>query len=226
MFAIIDCSYDPNLGRFICADSLEYLDPHTVGGLNLYAYCGNNPVMNVDPTGHAWWKKITNSISNFFSKVVEGVAQAVNKIVSSVGAVVSTGKEIPVDVTPVVPGIVTQETGIGYNKDFGNGKTVNIYIEGENLINASVGIDVNVGGYGISMGAGLLSLSAGIHAGKSSFDWSMTAPNKLSFKHAYAVKDGYAYRKTTFDLLYPLLAIATVYYGGNLPYVSRLVPSR
>lgn len=48
--------YDAEIGRFICADSLDYLDPHTVGGLNLYAYCNNNPVMNVDPTGHAWWE--------------------------------------------------------------------------------------------------------------------------------------------------------------------------
>ena len=43
--------YDPVVGRFINADSVEYLDPSSVNGLNLYAYCGNNPVMNVDPSG-------------------------------------------------------------------------------------------------------------------------------------------------------------------------------
>ncbi len=43
--------YDPELGRFISADSIEYLDPETLGGLNLYAYCGNNPVLYGDPTG-------------------------------------------------------------------------------------------------------------------------------------------------------------------------------
>ena len=43
--------YDPEIGRFITIDDLQYLDPETINGLNLYAYCGNNPVMNVDPTG-------------------------------------------------------------------------------------------------------------------------------------------------------------------------------
>ncbi len=43
--------YDPALGRFISADSIEYLDPETLGGLNLYAYCGNNPIGFTDPEG-------------------------------------------------------------------------------------------------------------------------------------------------------------------------------
>ncbi len=43
--------YDPETGRFISQDSIDYADPEEVNGLNLYAYCGNNPVMNVDPTG-------------------------------------------------------------------------------------------------------------------------------------------------------------------------------
>ena len=44
--------YDPTIGRFISPDSYEYLDPETIGGLNLYSYCLNNPVMYIDPTGH------------------------------------------------------------------------------------------------------------------------------------------------------------------------------
>lgn len=43
--------YDPETGRFISQDSIDYADPEAINGLNLYAYCGNNPVMNVDPTG-------------------------------------------------------------------------------------------------------------------------------------------------------------------------------
>ncbi len=44
--------YDPNTGRFINADTIDYLYPESINGLNLYAYCLNNPIMYVDPSGH------------------------------------------------------------------------------------------------------------------------------------------------------------------------------
>lgn len=47
--------YDPETGRFITIDDISYLAPETINGLNLYAYCGNNPVMRVDENGNAWW---------------------------------------------------------------------------------------------------------------------------------------------------------------------------
>ena len=43
--------YDPSIGRFINADDISYIQPTDINGLNLFAYCGNNPVMYVDPTG-------------------------------------------------------------------------------------------------------------------------------------------------------------------------------
>ena len=43
--------YDPQTGRFISIDDISFADPDTINGLNLYAYCCNNPVMHVDPTG-------------------------------------------------------------------------------------------------------------------------------------------------------------------------------
>ena len=47
--------YDPEVGRFLNIDSLDYADPETINGLNLFAYCDNNPVMNTDPNGTWAW---------------------------------------------------------------------------------------------------------------------------------------------------------------------------
>ena len=45
--------YSPELCRWISADSIDYLDPNNINGLNLYAYCNNDPVNYYDPSGHS-----------------------------------------------------------------------------------------------------------------------------------------------------------------------------
>ena len=44
--------YSPEWRRFISPDDSAYLDPESVNGLNLYCYCGNDPVNYADPSGH------------------------------------------------------------------------------------------------------------------------------------------------------------------------------
>jgi len=44
--------YSPELCRFIQSDDIEYLDPSSINGLNLYCYCGNDPINKYDPSGH------------------------------------------------------------------------------------------------------------------------------------------------------------------------------
>ena len=45
--------YDPTVGRFINVDNQLAFNDMT--GLNLFAYCGNNPISRTDANGTAWW---------------------------------------------------------------------------------------------------------------------------------------------------------------------------
>jgi len=52
LFWISSRYYNPEWGRWISPDDIEYLDPESVNGLNLYCYCGNDPINLCDPSGH------------------------------------------------------------------------------------------------------------------------------------------------------------------------------
>lgn len=69
--------YDPEVGRFITIDGIEYLDPESINGLNLYAYCGDNPVMRTDETG---------TMPNWLKWLIGGIV-----IVGLIIATVATG---------------------------------------------------------------------------------------------------------------------------------------
>ncbi len=73
--------YDPEVGRFISPDSTDYLSPESINGLNLYAYCRNNPVMNIDPSGTTAWREW----------LIAGVATAIFVVAAAVAIVATAG---------------------------------------------------------------------------------------------------------------------------------------
>ena len=82
--------YDPEIGRFITIDDLQYLDPETINGLNLYAYCANNPIMAVDPEGTSVQDFLTilERILSGFSGIYQDfakIAKSLNKIPKGIG---------------------------------------------------------------------------------------------------------------------------------------------
>ncbi len=84
--------YDPEVGRFITIDDISYLDPETINGLNLYAYCGNNPVMYYDPLGSNW-SSFWNNVGTLLSNSVQKILMVIGSTVTIVGgiALVATG---------------------------------------------------------------------------------------------------------------------------------------
>lgn len=74
--------YSSAMGRFISPDELSILDEtkSQINGLNLYMYCGDNPVMNVDPSGHF-----------IFSLLAVVIGTAIGATVSAATNIVSQG---------------------------------------------------------------------------------------------------------------------------------------
>ena len=65
--------YDPETCRFINMDSVEYADPTYLHGLNLYAYCNNNPIMYVDPNGNFFWLLVVLGLGAVAGGILSGV---------------------------------------------------------------------------------------------------------------------------------------------------------
>ncbi len=72
--------YDPKAGRFISADSTQFLEPNTINGLNLYVYCANNPIMNSDSSGC----KFFETLKGIFVQTVVSVGTYIGACVRSI----------------------------------------------------------------------------------------------------------------------------------------------
>ncbi len=53
--------YDPQLGRFLSADTIIQ-SPGDLQSYNRYSYCGNNPLCRIDPSGHSWFSSGLDSL--------------------------------------------------------------------------------------------------------------------------------------------------------------------
>lgn len=85
-------TYNPRLMRFHSPDSLS---PFGEGGLNAYMYCGGEPVMNSDPTGHYFgWistgaQKIFGGLRTLTTRTASIATTAASHTASAIGSGVS-----------------------------------------------------------------------------------------------------------------------------------------
>ena len=83
--------YDPVIGRFLNADIHINANGDLIG-YNMYAYCSNNPVMNVDPSGEVVWEVIASIVAVVL--VVAVACIKANNIANDIKGTAENGYEL------------------------------------------------------------------------------------------------------------------------------------
>ena len=175
--------YDPEIGRFINADTYTTTDADGILSSNMFAYCENNPVMGVDPTGEwvhlaigAAIGAISSVATSYLSSkatgrdysLLDAVVDAVSGAAS--GALAATGV-----------GVLGQTVGnaaIGVTKGLVGGETSVSEIV-ENAIEGGVG--GIIGGKGASYGNAKSITRSGEQLVKRIFKYK--DPVKIAYGH-------------------------------------------
>ena len=159
--------YDPEIGRFITIDNTSYLNPDGINDLNLYAYCGNNPVMNVDPEGTSWWSNLWNGISNFFSTYGAAIGMsllAIGGLVVGIVGSVFTGGLVGAIILGAGVGLFTGIAGNLYTQVSMNGwKNIDAFSA---LKSGVIGAAIGIVSGALSWGFGTLAQTIGKMAGQ------------------------------------------------------------
>lgn len=127
--------YIPEWCRWLNADDVSYLDPSSINGLNLFAYCNNNPIMMVDHDGNApkWLRNILIGVGVIVAAAVVGsliVAScgSATPLLSLIGTSLVTGFKIAA-VAGVTSGVI--RTGRSLVKNIGEENSF-----GDTMVNA------------------------------------------------------------------------------------------
>ena len=99
-------------------DDTAYLDPETPNGLNLYCYCGNDPVNRFDPTGHDWeWSTFWTGLF-MVGTAITAIALSVTTFGAGIPLAMSivAGVTLGAGVLTGINGVATMiEAGTDYN---------------------------------------------------------------------------------------------------------------
>jgi len=191
--------YDPEIMRFVNADSHEYLSLLGTTGLNLYAYCGNDPINNIDPGGNKFLRQAFRWIGNTARRAGNWLANNVGIdfqtktyhtwdyqfLHETASGIVTTTSDRPINLTIGLPG---------------NGQWWKLW-------NYSVGLDVNINGWGAGFGIGgtnSLHLNLG---GLGTHGVSINALGRLSYFNKIKCELTGAYAFSRFSLNGPEIAL-------------------
>ena len=111
--------YSPKWRRFISPDDTSYLNPESVNGLNLYCYCGNDPVNYADPSGRKaeWWQWLISGL-----EVAAGIALCFVPGAQAYGAAL-----IGLGVGSIINGYITESNGGSFTAGWVGGQVAGAF---------------------------------------------------------------------------------------------------
>ena len=164
--------YDPEIGRFISPDSIEYINAEDINGLNLYGYCLNNPIKYVDVSGRV---PIANSVIKITAtKQIWGFDNFWwGRVHYSVTATVKQSEEA--GIFYVKNTIDNSENSWGAGINLWGWLGVEVGVNGsKDKLNAYIAVNVTPWVHGsLSFGLNGITLSLGINVGNTSHDFSI-----------------------------------------------------
>ena len=144
--------YDPEICRFISADDIRFINPSLISGLNLFAYCNNNPIMNFDPSG------------NFAISITLGIVGLV-KLAGNAGIL---GVNVSRTETTMDNYVWFYQVETGTSAGISSGRPINITFSAPRRLwrfwEYSMGLDVNINGRGGGLNLGTQT-SIAVHTG-------------------------------------------------------------
>ena len=208
--------YDPEIGRFMTIDGIEYLDPETINGLNLYAYCGNNPVMRVDENGNAWWHWLLGAVVVVFVAALTVVIAGAAAV--ALGATATTVNAVMVGAT--VGGLVAGATNLVMQGVTTNWQTVDY---------GALALSTFVGGASGAISAGFGKLSTGVVSGTRllAHKGFQTAVNVMLSSGGYIFSSGISGEEVTLDgLIFATLSgfvSGVTFNWGTVPALGLII---
>ncbi len=217
--------YDPEIGRFINADGYVSTG-QDINGFNMFAYCGNNPVNRIDPTGMLW-SSIKNKVSKAWNKVKTWVK-------NTFSADVKAKTDVPlIDIGEIVNlKIGIRETTTTENNT-NNFKPISLYtstsISGTSGESFGRGIKNNILNTDISIGTDGFSYSKTnkFLFNETSVTYSLTPDGHLGYEYGYIITwdhveyTGYISGNSIWQIPAFALALAT----GDWKALPTLIPA-